>query len=443
MNGMGAWLSDNQVKKIAGLPFVKAVQPMIWTGKITQKNGIFSSDDSLTFYYQLKRFEADLLAAHHLSGKGIRIAIFDIGFKSANKHVAFKAVFDSGHVLKTYDFIKNRPDVYSGGEHGTMVMSCIAGKYENRPMGMAPDATFLLARTERNFVELLTEEDNWLAAAEWADKNGAQIISCSLGYTNNHYFVKDMNGHTSIISRAANLAARKGILVITAAGNDGDDNWKYICTPADADSVLTVGGIDPITNYHIDFSSYGPTADGRMKPDVTGPGEAWVAVPDGGFTVADGTSFSTPLVAGFAACLLQLYPALKPEQAIDYLHKAGSLYPYFDYAHGFGTPQASRILSSEKHNDTSINSPKIEIASMDSTLEVNITDERWMDTAGNYSDSTPYLYYKILDSAGHITSYSVVRVQQTDVLSIPISDLPPKGSIIIHYEKGKQTEFHY
>ena len=168
-------------------------------------------------------------------------------------------------------------------------------------MGLATGANFLLAITEVSS-EPFSEEENWLAAVEWAYKNGADIISSSLGYTNNRYFTKDMDGKKSFVVKAASLAARKGMLVINAAGNDGDSEWKVISTPADADSILTIGGVSPETNLHINFSSYGPTADGRMKPNVSAFGEAVVANTKGNVEIAFGTSFATPLVAGFAAC---------------------------------------------------------------------------------------------------------------------------------------------
>jgi subtilisin family serine protease len=442
MNGMGAWLTTTEVEKIRLLPFVTDVQQMTAVAQPAQTHDIplIDNDDSLTFYYQLRRFNPRYFTSRHINGKGVRIAILDVGFKNANIHQAFKAIFDSSRVMKTYDFIKKQENVYDHGEHGTMVMSCIAGDYHGKPMGLAPAAEFLLARTERNYVELLEEEDNWLAAAEWADKLGAQIISCSLGYTNRHYFTRDMNGHTSIISRAATMAAHKGILVITAAGNDGDSWWKYICTPGDADSVITVGGIDPIRNYHIGFSSYGPTADGRLKPDVSALASDLVATPDGRYTVAQGTSFSTPLVAGFAACVLQLHPDWKPEKAIREIQKSSSLYPYFDYAHGYGTPHANYFFHVADSFPKKAKEP--EFASNDTTLTLDIDDSAYIDSTGLFADSTPYLYYKILDSTGHITRYAVVKLEENPILTFPVKDLPKKGAIIVRYE-AIEKEYHY
>ena len=161
-----------------------------------------------------------------------------------------------------------------------------------------------MARTERVAVENETEEVLWLMAMEWADANGADIINTSLGYASEEYFNYQMDGKTSIIARAANMAAKKGILVLVSAGNSGDSDWKYIATPADADSVLTIGAITS-SGIHRSFSSFGPTADFRMKPNVVAYGDVMGASKKG-ISKTQGTSFSCPLVAGYAACVWQI-----------------------------------------------------------------------------------------------------------------------------------------
>jgi hypothetical protein len=159
-----------------------------------------------------------------------------------------------------------------------------------------------------------------------------------LAYTEQRYFPEQMNGRRSLISRAANLAARKGILVVSAAGNDGDNDWVRIGTPADADSVLAIGGLDPETGLHAEFSSYGPTADRRAKPNLAAFGVVLTTTPKG-YERLEGTSFSAPLVAGFAACLWQKNRQLTAMQLFSGLEKSAELFPYFDYAHGFGRPR--------------------------------------------------------------------------------------------------------
>jgi len=177
---------------------------------------------------------------------------------------------------------------------------------------------------------------------EWADKNGADLINSSLGYGKERHYTKDMDG-TSYVAKAANMAARKGILVCCSAGNEGDVKWATIVTPSDADSVLCVGGIiSSMKEYrHISFSSYGPSADGRIKPNVCAFGHAKVASPNGRFTEADGTSFSSPLTTGFCACAWQTRPNLTAMEMKTEVEKSGDLYPYYDYAFGYGVPQAA------------------------------------------------------------------------------------------------------
>ena len=295
---------------------------------------------------------ADLSSAG-LLGQGVRIAVFDVGFRGADWHPAFRALRRERRIAATYDFLKNRPNVFRGGAHGTEVLGCLAGRlpgpdtlHLGPALGLAPAATYLLARTEGLASERYGEEEAWLRAAEWADQQGADIISSSLAYTEQRYFPEEMDGRHSLIGRAATLAARKGMLVVSAAGNDGDDDWHRIGTPADADSVLAVGGLDPATGLHLAFSSVGPSADRRLKPDVSAFGIVLTTTSSGGFERVEGTSFSAPLVAGLAACAQQASGGkLTALELFRQVREAGELYPYYDYAHGYGRPEARRLLA--------------------------------------------------------------------------------------------------
>jgi serine protease AprX len=295
---------------------------------------------------------ADLSRAG-LLGQGVRIAVFDVGFRGADWHPAFRALRRERRIAATYDFLKNQPGVFRGGSHGTEVLGCLAGRLPGPDtlrlgpaLGLAPAATYLLARTEGLASERYSEEEAWLRAAEWADQQGADIISSSLAYTEQRYFPEEMDGRHSLIGRAATLAARKGMLVVSAAGNDGDDDWGRIGTPADADSVLAVGGLDPATGLHLAFSSVGPSADRRLKPDVSAFGIVLTANSAGGYERLEGTSFSAPLVAGLAACAQQASGGkLTAMELFRQVREAGELYPYYDYAHGYGRPEASRLLA--------------------------------------------------------------------------------------------------
>ena len=313
--------------------------------------------------YQLARQQTAALGRAAFSragllGQGVRIAVFDVGFRGTDRHPAFRALRREGRIAATYDFLKNRPDVFRGGAHGTEVLGCLAGRLPGpagypadslRPgpaLGLAPAATYLLARTEGLASERYAEEEAWLRAAEWADQQGADLISSSLAYTEQRYFPEQMDGRHSLIGRAATLAARKGMLVVSAAGNDGDDDWVRIGTPADADSVLAVGGLDPATGLHLSFSSVGPSADRRLKPDVSAYGIVLTTTANGGFERVEGTSFAAPLVAGLAACAQQASGGRASGMDLfRQVREAGELYPYYDYAHGYGRPQAGRLLA--------------------------------------------------------------------------------------------------
>ena len=304
-----------------------------------------STNDYLLARRQTAHLDGPALRSAGLDGRGLRIAVFDVGFRGLPAHPAFQELVTAKRIVATHDFLRNRDDVFVGGSHGTEVMGCLAGCLPAGPdgvaglaLGLAPAAEYLLARTEQLYRERYAEEEAWLAAVEWADQLGADIISSSLAYTEQRYFPEQMDGHRSLIARAANLAARKGLLVLSAAGNDGDNDWVRIGTPADADSVLAIGGLDPETGLHVDFSSVGPTADRRPKPNLAAFGIVLTTTPEG-YERLEGTSFSAPLVAGFAACLWQQHRQLTAMQLFQGLEKSAELYPYFDYAHGYGRPR--------------------------------------------------------------------------------------------------------
>jgi subtilisin family serine protease len=304
-----------------------------------------SANDYLLARRQTAHLDGPALRAAKLNGRGLRIAIFDVGFRGVPEHPAYRELAAHQRIVATHDFLKNRANVYQGGSHGTEVLGCLAGRLPAGPsgqpgpaLGLAPEAEYLLARTEQLGRERYAEEEAWLAAVEWADRLGADIINSSLAYTEQRYFPEQMDGRRSLIARAANLAVRKGILVVSAAGNDGDNDWVRVGTPADADSVLAVAGLDPETGLHIGFSSYGPTADRRPKPNLAAFGIVLTTTPNG-YERLEGTSFSAPLVAGFAACLWQQSRELTAMQLFHRLEETAELYPYFDYAHGFGRPR--------------------------------------------------------------------------------------------------------
>jgi serine protease AprX len=354
-NAVACQATAAQAATLRGLLGVRAVQA--WPhrqseaarfGKNSEPRGPrkpISANDLLLARRQTAHLDGAALRAAHLDGHGLRIAVFDVGFQGLLDHPAFQELVSSKRIVATHDFLRNRDDVFQTGNHGTEVMGCLAGRLPTgsngafgAPLGLAPGAEYLLARTEQLHRERYAEEEAWLAAVEWADRLGADIINSSLAYTEQRYFPEQMDGRRSLIARAANLAARKGMLVVSAAGNDGDDDWVRIGTPADADSVLAIGGLDPETGLHVEFSSVGPTADRRVKPNLSAFGIV-LTTTSKYYERLEGTSFSSPLVAGFAACLWQEHRQLTAMQLFQALEKSAELYPYFDYAHGYGRPR--------------------------------------------------------------------------------------------------------
>lgn len=364
LNAVAVTATPEQIAAIRQLPCVREVVLLEGNMQPAQLEEAEWSLANLDSTYQLKdqlvRMGGQYFRNKGINGKGVRVAVFDGGFPQVNTHIAFKHLRDEGRIIKTWNFPNKKENVYGWNSHGTMTLSCIAGihrydedgvSYES-DMGLATGAEFLLARTEVN-TEPFKEEVWWQMAVEWADKNGAQIISSSLGYGKDRYYTKDMNGQ-SYVAKAGNMAARKGILVCNSAGNEGaDGTWRTIITPSDADSVLCVGGIThSLSVYeHISFSSYGPSADGRQKPNVVAFGHAYTAntgKSNKDYHYVDGTSFSCPLVAGFAACALQARPGLKAMELFHEIEKSADLYPYCDYTFGYGVPQADYFTGDRK-----------------------------------------------------------------------------------------------
>ena len=275
------------------------------------------------------------------SGEGIQIAVLDAGFKHADKLPVFEELFKNKKILGVRDFVDRDGEVYLNDSHGMQVLSTMGANLPGIMVGTAPKANFWLIRTEQAATEYLVEEYYWIAGAELADSLGCDIIHSSLGYndfddkTTNHTY-EDMDGNSTPISIAADIASAKGILVVTSAGNDGYSEWKYITAPADADSILTVGAATGEKGYAY-FSSKGPTYDKRIKPDAMAMG-MWTAIQDNNGTIseANGTSFSGPIIAGAAACLWQANPEATNMEIIEAIRKSGDRYEKPDGDFGFG-----------------------------------------------------------------------------------------------------------
>jgi serine protease AprX len=453
LNAVSVKASRKQLKAISSLAFVAHLRPVEMaanTNKKPFKTDIPSSVETLR-KQQISLLEGEEFEKNNIDGRGIRIAIFDAGFSGVDTSPLFEHIRKENRIIATWDFVKRREFVYSYNSHGTSVLTCIAGEMDGKKFGLASAAEFLLARTEISR-EVLSEEENWLAAMEWADKNGADIINSSLGYTHHRYTQKQMDGRFTLVSRAALMAAARGILVVNAAGNDGRSFWKVIGAPADADSILSVGGINPANGIKIDFSSSGPTFDGRMKPNVVASGRVAISNKKE-IKSAYGTSFSAPLVSGFAACVMQMHPEWSNMDVYREIQKSGHLYPYFDYAHGFGIPQASYFTGEKKEINPTFyitrEEDSVKIVLLYDVQKAN--DSRLNDSVGleekqqnNVSQNNPtddYLYYHISgnNDADILKRYSVIKINASRPVSISAEDL--QGRTLRVYHKGYSLEY--
>lgn len=420
------------------LDFVRSVQPAVVRlvpavyYQETDYSSMLHRVDTSLLAAQVIHMRGDVFHEHGLDGKGVRIAVFDAGFRGVNTHPAFRHIKNDNRIKATYDFHRQRENVYVSSAHGTMVLSAVAGIIDGVPMGLATGAEFLLARTEIRR-EPLAEEKYWLAAVEWADRMGADIINSSLGYVFHRYFPEEMDGQTSLVARAARIAARKGILVVNSAGNQGNDpHWRIVVTPADVDSVLTVGALEYPSMLRAAYSSVGPTANGQMKPNVSAIGNI-VAAGRRNLTTPQGTSFSSPLITGFAACLWQRYPNWSNMQVFDAIQKSATLYPYYDYAHGYGTPQASHFFPNH-HN---IQMPTFDIIHKNDSIHLVfrkiIKSTNVNDNKENISLKKNYLYYQKRNPDQSIARYFVIDMEDADVFSLPLSEFVSGQQLLLHY----------
>ncbi|MFN0032301.1 MAG: S8 family serine peptidase [Flavobacteriales bacterium] len=470
-NAVACVAHSGQLQKIKTLPFVRDVQCMLYSpdfASLNMEEQYELSDEEMNVLKgQTEVMQYDLLRNKGYNGSGVVVAVFDAGFDQFLNDEAFRGMIADDRIVATYDFVKEKKFVFHGHSHGTHVVSCIGGVVDSMYVGCATGAKFLLARTEQAIWESRIEEEHWVMSAEWADKWGADIINSSLGYTNQFYFSRDMDGVKSMISRAATMAAHKGILVCNSAGNEAVKRWQVIGAPADADSILTIGGVEPITCLHASFSSYGPTADMRMKPNLCAFGHA-MARQNNEYHVSTGTSFSSPLVAGFAACIKQMHPEWTLKQLYDEMQHSGHLYPYFDYAHGYGIPQASYFVRSDEdtvHTDTveveieykrELDMFQLRIASADTasiarmlSMEYLFEEEPDEFVAGtdpvdiwqqlDYEGMKNYLYWHVENAEGVLTHYEIVWPEPSRVIAV--RDTYPAGSVLRVHWLGKTYEW--
>lgn len=349
LNAVSAILTSDQAQKVRELSFVKEVIPMTSGFYIAQTKPV----EHAQMAQVMSQVQANAFQKAGINGKDVTVGVIDAGFYGADSSLSLRHIFSNNRILGIHDYVKpGRAGelLFSTAEsfsdmHGTEVLAAISGidKQDQMQYGLALNSKFYLARTDYSLREWRGEEDNWIAAMEWMDSLGVRLINTSLGYAqgfsnpSENYKPSQMDGKTSAISRAAQIASdRKGIMIVVSAGNEGEDkSWGIVSTPADARGVLSIGATNAKLWNRIGYSSIGPEFLPYIKPNVSC------------FSLY-GTSLSAPVITGFAACIMQVNPKLSNKEVIDLIEKSAHLYPYGNNYVGYGVPLASRALALAK-----------------------------------------------------------------------------------------------
>ncbi len=375
LNAVAANLTYEQVQTVKKLNFVKEVVKMDADFVIARTQPINKPELAPV----MEQVQSEVFTKANITAKGVTVGIIDAGFYGADSSHSLQQVFGNNRILGIRDYVKpNQPGewLFTTAEsysdmHGTEVMAAIAGldTDDQTQYGMALNAKFYLARTDYSLREWRGEEDNWIAAMEWMDSLGVRLINTSLGYArgftdpNENYVPEQMDGKTSAISKAAQIAVdKKGILLVVSAGNEGEDKkWRVISTPADAQGVLAVGATNKKLWNRIGYSSIGPEFLPYLKPNVSC------------FSLY-GTSLSAPVITGFAACLMEANPTLSNKELMTLIEKSAHLYPYGNNYVGYGVPRASRAMTLAKAPYLPSISTSIKVTGKTCTVDVT-TDE--------------------------------------------------------------------
>ncbi|PSL02312.1 S8 family serine peptidase [Cecembia rubra] len=450
MNASVVIAKEDLVKKMQALDFVDSVV-LIAKGFVPEGRQL-NSNNPLTGMKANKKkslaiteapfdFQNALLGIkemHELgyTGKGITVAIFDAGFPGVDQIPAFAHLFKNNQILGGKDFVDVwNNNVFTKNQHGTNVLSLMAANDPEVLLAAAPDAKYILCITEEVPTEFRVEEYNWVKAAEYADSLGVDIINSSLGYWDfddpfMDYSLDDMDGETAVISKGASIASEKGILVVTSVGNYGNRGQRSITAPADAKGILSVGA----TNMGMDrafFSSQGPTADGRIKPDVSTYGEqVWLIRSSGNLGRSSGTSFSAPQVAAFAAGLWQAKPKWTKSELIDEILKSSSQSDKPDNLLGYGIPNFARAYYGPVLGG------------------ITVEEQEWKIYPNPLKGSELYIKFgqnidgefSLIDLKGNILSRaSLSRRDSRDAFMVEIPELPV-GVYIVELQSGSDIK---
>lgn len=427
MNGVLIQADPSLIDIIDTLPFVSHIEYVAPDALLTAGDSdADGTEDTNGTEARQSDFQNDMLGIGEMhaagyEGQGLLIGVFDGGFNSLSSIPAFNHLIQDNRILYTHDFTTNRSGVENEFSHGRRVLSVLAARSEDLT-GTAPEASYILSITEAPG-EYRVEEYNWLFAAEKADSAGVDIINTSLGYNlfqdpSMDYSLDQMDGETTVITRATNLAASKGIALVTSAGNTGQSlQWPIITAPGDSPFNLAVGSVNAALQK-ARISSFGPTADNRIKPDVAALGiSAAVTGTGGAVTFSDGTSFASPLVAGLMAGVWQAYPELTASELLNLIRLSGSQYDAPDNELGYGIPNFVTISRIAEEIDL----PTAE----DLTVYPNPTNASFVNLAFDTSFFDEPVNVQLVRTNGQvINNYRFTPTQRDNRIQVGLGEQP-------------------
>ncbi|MDP6921846.1 MAG: S8 family serine peptidase [Lutibacter sp.] len=378
---------------------------------------------------QIDMLKGGALHQRGFTGAGIQIAVIDAGFPQVDTHTAFDRMRSKQQLLGGYDFVNRSHNYFTGNYHGMAVLSTMAGYLEGQFVGTAPDAAYYLFITEDVNRETPLEESLWAEAAEKADSLGVDLINTSLGYATfddprYNYSYAAMDGRTTFISRAAEIAFSRGMLLVNSAGNEGSSTWHYITAPADAAAVLSIGAVDA-SEVVAAFSSFGPTVDARVKPDVCAQGAGTSIInADGNIIGGNGTSFSSPVLAGVLACLWQAFPQETNAVIGLAVKHSGHLFEYPTDQEGYGIPDFERAYQALLTQTADRRTMRLSPNPTNHLLTVSFPDD---------TDAIEFVIYNLL---GQQQRAGVVTKEQPFIV---VNDLVT-GLYMVALDMGTKTE---
>lgn len=439
MNGVLVQCDVSLIASIQALPFVNNVEfvapgtRLVSSGRVKghsrTKNGM-TGEKTLT---QLSMLGLPKMHSDGYRGEGITIAVFDGGFTGIKSVAAFQHLFDEGRLQESlcFDYVRNSNNVFGYDSHGTNVFSVISAFVPDAFTGGAYKANFQLYITEDGPTEYRVEEYNWLFAAERVDSLGVDVVNSSLGYydfdlASMTYSLSQMDGKTTVVSRAAQWLSDRGVVVVVSAGNEGNiASWRKITAPADAPGVLAVGNVNA-SGQRSSSSSMGPTADKRIKPDVAALGSGVsVVTPSGIISTSSGTSLSSPLIASLAAVVWQRYPEKTSKEVIELIKSAGSRASNPDTLIGYGIPYYDAIVGTEQRNEKNLFA-----VYPNPVVDTLFIEAKHLSAIGEFE-------IQLISNRGQMLLQRKLRISTSnELLNIDISDLSPGVFFVRIFKEG-------